>query len=53
MGTALRKAGLQTLKQLSEVENPNKLHQDLCGVNKKNKLGLTNPSKEQVADWIK
>ena len=50
---ALRKAGLQTLKQLSEVENPNKLHQDLCGVNKKNKLGLTNPSKEQVADWIK
>jgi len=34
------------------VENPNKLHQDLCGLNKKNKLGLTNPSKEEVAEWL-
>ncbi|GAO29134.1 lysine--tRNA ligase [Geofilum rubicundum] len=49
---AIRKAGFHRTKDLLEVENPNKLHQDLCGVNKKNKLGLTNPSKEEVASWI-
>jgi len=32
--------------------NPNKFHQDICGLNKKNKLELTNPSKEEVAEWI-
>ena len=31
--------------------NPNKLHQDLCGYNKKNKLGLANPAKELVEQW--
>ncbi|HHT99986.1 MAG: lysine--tRNA ligase [Bacteroidota bacterium] len=48
----VRKAGFQRVKDLLEVENPNKLHQDLCGLNKKNKLGLTNPSKEEVAEWL-
>jgi lysyl-tRNA synthetase class 2 len=33
--------------------NVNKLHQDLCGYNKKNKLGLTNPTKEAVEGWTK
>ena len=32
--------------------NPNKLHQDLCGTNKKNKLGLANPSQDEVKGWI-
>ena len=32
--------------------NPQKLHMDICGVNKKYKLGLTNPSVDQVAEWI-
>jgi lysyl-tRNA synthetase class 2 len=32
--------------------NPNKFHQDICGLNKKNKLELTNPGKEDVALWI-
>lgn len=48
----VRKAGFQRVKDLLEVENPNKLHQDLCGLNKKNKLGLTNPAKEEVAAWL-
>ncbi len=49
---AIRKAGFHRTKDLLEVENPNKLHQDLCGVNKKHKLGLTNPTKEEVAGWL-
>lgn len=32
-------------------QNPNKLHQELCGYNKKNKLGLQNPTKEEVGSW--
>ena len=31
---------------------PNKFHQDLCGANKKNKLGLKNPSQDEVKAWI-
>lgn len=46
------KTGIQTIEALSEL-NPNKLHQDLCGYNKKHKLGLTNPTKEEVEKWIK
>ena len=36
---------------LREVENSNKLHQQLCGINKKEKLGLTAPSQEEVKKW--
>ncbi|MFM2291884.1 MAG: hypothetical protein RIS29_1697 [Bacteroidota bacterium] len=45
------KSGIQTVDGLKGL-NPNKFHQDICGYNKKNKLGLTNPSKEDVAAWI-
>jgi hypothetical protein len=37
---------------LLKEQNPNKLHQDLCGLNKKLKLGLTNPTKEDVTLWV-
>ncbi|MFA8433983.1 MAG: lysine--tRNA ligase [Marinifilaceae bacterium] len=47
----IRQAGFQTVKSLKD-ENPNKLHQVLCGLNKKNKLGLTNPSQEDVKNWL-
>lgn len=47
----IRKAGHQTVVSLRAEENPNKLHQTLCGYNKKEKLGLTNPSQEQVKNW--
>ena len=32
--------------------NPQKLHQDICGINKKYKLELTNPSVNDVTEWI-
>ena len=47
----IQKAGLLTVKALKEA-NPNKVHQDICGINKKFKMGLKNPSKEDVAGWI-
>jgi lysyl-tRNA synthetase class 2 len=49
----IRKAGYKTVAEFRENSNINKLHQDLCGVNKKNKFGLTNPSKEEVEAWLK
>lgn len=49
----IRKAGFKTVAELKANDNVNKLHQDLCGVNKKNKFGLTNPSKEDVEAWIR
>ncbi|CAE7439786.1 lysS [Symbiodinium microadriaticum] len=48
----IRKAGIQTLEQLGEA-NPNKLHNDVCGLRKKMKLNdLKNPTKEEVEGWI-
>jgi len=47
----VRKAGFNKAEELKQL-NPNKLHQDLCGLNKKMKLELKNPSKEEVAAWI-
>ncbi len=43
--------GFKSEKELKET-NPNKLHQTICGYNKKNKLGLKNPTQEQVKDWL-
>lgn len=48
----VRKAGYQTVDALKAVENSNKLHQQLCGINKKEKLGLAAPTPEQVKQWI-
>jgi lysyl-tRNA synthetase, class II len=47
----VRKAGYNKAEELKGL-NFNKLHQDLCGLNKKMKLELTNPSKEDVKLWI-
>lgn len=47
----MQKAGFLTVAALKEA-NPNKLHQDICGLNKKFKLELANPSKEDVAAWV-
>ena len=46
-----QKAGYNLVSAMKEV-NPQKLHMDICGINKKYKLGLTNPSVDQVAEWI-
>ena len=48
---AVQKAGCLTIAALAAAA-PGKLHQELCGLNKKHKLGLKNPSQEDVAAWI-
>lgn len=47
----IQKAGYNLVSDMKEV-NPQKLHMDICGVNKKYKLGLANPTVDEVAGWI-
>ena len=49
---ALHKLGVLTLQQFAATASAGKLQQDLCGLNKKFKLGLTNPSADDVKQWI-
>ena len=48
---AVQKAGCLTLEALAGA-NPNKLQQDLCGLNKKFKLELNNPTPDDVKSWV-
>lgn len=48
----LQKTGLVTVALLGAASSAGKLHQELCGLNKKFKLGLTNPTIEEVGAWI-
>ena len=48
---AIQGLGFKTLKSLKE-QKAAKLHQDLCGYNKKNKLELKNPTIDEVKSWI-
>jgi len=47
----LMKMGYKKVSQLKEVK-PGKLFNDLCGFNKKNQLGLTNPAANDVSNWL-
>jgi len=47
----VQKAGYTQVSNLLDV-NPNKLHQEICGLNKKLKLGLNNPTSEEVKTWV-
>ncbi len=47
----IQKLGFRTIESLKSAK-PGKLHQDLCGYNKKNKLGLKNPSLDDVKKWL-
>ncbi len=47
----LQKMGYVTVASLGGLA-PNKLWGDLCGFNKKNKLGLKNPTAEEVSGWV-
>lgn len=47
----LQKMGFVQVSMLKNL-NPNKLHQDMCGYNKKNKLNLPNPKPEEVREWL-
>jgi lysyl-tRNA synthetase class 2 len=48
----IKKSGYLSVSSLKEA-NANKLHQELCGMNKKHKLGLKNPNIEAVNEWLK
>ena len=47
----MQKAGVLTVDALAEA-GAGKLHQDLCGINKKYKLELKNPTIDDVTAWI-
>ena len=48
----LQKAGVLTVEALGEIASAGKLHQELCGINKKFKLELKNPTVDEVTAWI-
>ena len=45
----IQKAGYNLVSDMKDV-NPQKLHMDICGINKKYKLELANPTVNEVAD---
>ncbi|HUW06708.1 MAG TPA: lysine--tRNA ligase [Williamwhitmania sp.] len=47
----LQKMGFVTVDSIKKV-SAGKLFNDLCGMNKKHKLGLTNPTIESVKKWV-
>ena len=47
----IQKAGFTTVSSLGGAV-PGKLFQDLCGINKKFKLGLKNPTPTELSVWI-
>lgn len=48
----VHKLGINTMEQLKEA-NPNKLFNDLCGLRKKMKLEISNPTLEDIKSWMK
>lgn len=47
----IQKAGYILVENMKDLV-PGKFHQELCGLNKKNKLQLTNPTLDQVNNWL-
>lgn len=47
----IQKAGYNTVDEMKDV-NPQKLHQDISGINKKYKLELSSLSVNDVTEWI-
>ena len=47
----IQKAGYLTVADVAEA-NPNKMHQEICGINKKYKLELANPTIDDVKEWV-
>ncbi|MBQ8502313.1 MAG: lysine--tRNA ligase [Bacteroides sp.] len=47
----IQKAGYNLVSDMAGV-NPQKLHMDICGINKKYKLELTAPTVKDVEGWI-
>ncbi|MBL7113531.1 MAG: hypothetical protein ISS19_16455 [Bacteroidales bacterium] len=49
----LQKLGYTTIEKLKAVEKPGKLHQEMMGLRKKNKLEIATVSAEDVTNWLK
>ena len=47
----IQKAGYNMVGDMKDV-NPQKLHMDICGINKKYKLELANPTVKDVEGWV-
>lgn len=47
----IQKAGYNTVDDMKDV-NPQKLHMDICGINKKYKLELNSPTVNDVTEWV-
>jgi lysyl-tRNA synthetase class 2 len=47
----LHKAGYNLVSDLKDG-NPQKIHQEIGGINKKFKLNYTTPSVNEVAEWV-
>ena len=47
----IQKAGYKLVTDMQGV-NPQKVHMDICGINKKYKLELKNPTVDEVTAWI-
>lgn len=46
-----RKLGINTIQEIKSA-NPNKLFNDVCGMRKKMKLDVSNPTLEEVKGWV-
>jgi len=49
--SVIKKMGFKKVEALKDVKS-GKFFNDLCGFNKKNKLGLENPSMDDVKQWL-
>lgn len=49
--SVIRQLGLKKVKDLKEIKI-GKFFNDICGFNKKNKLGLNNPTLDEVTKWL-
>jgi len=47
----IQKTGYTTLSALKDV-SAGKLHNQICGMNKKHKMDLQNPTIDQVKEWL-
>ncbi len=47
----IQKMGYLTIESMKKIA-PGKLFNDLCGMNKKHKMGLQNPSADDVKKWV-
>ena len=48
----LQELGYETVEKLAEVEKFTKLHQEMMGYRKKNKLEIGTVSPEEVGKWL-